>query len=77
MTKKERDNLKKAVDRLNASQISPLRYAYYAEETGTYWLVSRRVMINLGERLNRGDRDAYSSWCGETHGREMRKGWKP
>jgi hypothetical protein len=74
MTKNERTNLEAAINRLDAVRISTFRYAYYADETRTYWVVSRKSMINLGERLNRGDRDAYSFWCGETYARE---GWKP
>ena len=46
-------------------------YAYYEEGTHQWYQVTEGDMIDLGERLVRGDRDAYSLWCAETAAEEI------
>lgn len=38
---------------------------YYAAEVGRYYAVDRYGLLDLAERLERGERDAYSLWCAE------------
>ena len=56
-------NVKNAVEMLRAVQLSPRKWAYYAEETSAWYVVSRRDLADLGELLAAGETDAYSHWC--------------
>lgn len=44
-------------------------YVYQADESSRRWYgCTKAQLANLGERLERGDVDAYSFWCAETGG---------
>lgn len=45
-------------------------WTYYAAETRSRWRVTTDDMIDLGARMLRGERDAYSLWCADTTARE-------
>jgi len=55
-----------AADYLQAEQIEDGRYRYFDHATREWWRVDADAMADLGERLDRGDRDAYSLWCAES-----------
>lgn len=74
MTAAKNDLVQRAVERLNATQISPRRWAYYADEVSSWFVVSSADMQYLGELLAD---DAYSHWCAGTVAREMPQGWQP
>lgn len=52
-----------AIRRLNATALRDGRYAYYAEETDTYYVVSAEDLNDLGALLRSDAADPYSLWC--------------
>lgn len=53
-----------AIRRLDATPLRDGRYAYYADETDTYYIVSSEDLEDLGAMLSDVDvDDAYSLWC--------------
>jgi phage pi2 protein 07 len=75
------ERLTRAADHLGAVELDDGDYAYYADETGSYWVVDAYELADLCDYLDDEDPsiadDAYSHWCAGTSGREMRKGWEP
>lgn len=71
----------RAAEHIGAVQISPRRWAYYADETSRYYVVSTAVLASLCSYLDDDDpsisQDAYSHWCAGEPAREMPKGWEP
>lgn len=57
-------------ERIDATHIKGDEYAYYADETSCYYRVTRQDIIDLGEMILNGERDAYGLWC-PGRGREM------
>ena len=78
---KTKNNIERAAKHLNATQISPLRWAHYDDSTGRYYVVSSKTLAELCEYLDDTDsdvsRDAYSHWCAGTRAKEMPQGWEP
>lgn len=58
------------VAKLGAVQVSPQRWAYYADETGTWYVTTQAELIELGMMLLDGTDGAYSHWCAGTPARE-------
>lgn len=54
-----------AIDHLDAITHLP-GYRYYDRRTASWWLTSTDDLWDLGERLHRGDRNAYLDWCADT-----------
>lgn len=69
-----KSTLELGIDKLSAvelvEEIRDCEYAYYADETGKWYLVTAEEVEDLGERLLSGERDAYSLWCADTDSRE-------
>jgi hypothetical protein len=55
--------LNRAIDHIDAVQISPRKWVYLAHEAGEYFTVSKAELIVLGTMLLSHDEDAYSEWC--------------
>ena len=53
-----------AEDLLDGEWITDDSYRYYAEETQSYWRVSKEDLAKLGHLLSTHD-DAYSTWCAD------------
>ncbi len=66
--------LAEAVTALDATQISPLRYAHYANETGRWYVVSRAALLAWHDYP---EQDRYSHWCAGETCKEMPEGWTP
>ena len=75
------DRLARSAKLLCAVKISPRRWAHYADETCTWWVVTARELTELCDYLDDEDKsvanDAYSHWCAGTHAKEMPRGWQP
>lgn len=55
-----------AIEHLNASRVEGTdTYIYYADETREYYLVDEEQLESLGDRILRGETEAYSRWCAE------------
>ena len=54
------------INSLDAVKIGDHQYAYYAQETGAWYLVDEFDIQNLGAALRAGKPDAYSIWCAGT-----------
>lgn len=71
----------RAAKLLGAVKISPRRWAYYADETRTWWVVTPGKLGELCNFLASDEEkvanDAYSHWCASGGAREMPKGWTP
>lgn len=57
-----------AAEDLDAKQLSDGRYAYYADETGSWWIVSAGELVEYVDDYMWSDdpiiaADAYSHWC--------------
>lgn len=63
-----------AIKALSAVEVDGDEYAYYADETSSWWIVTED---ELAEWLDYPERDRYSHWCAGTSGREMPEGWSP
>ena len=76
---KQAARIARAAKHTDAVQVSPRRYAHYADETGTWWVVSAAELAELCDYLDDPDTasDAYSHWCAGTSSREMPRGWTP
>lgn len=46
-------------------------YAYFADETATWYVVSEGDVLDLAERISRGHEEAYSRWCADTDADEI------
>lgn len=71
--------LARAAEHIDAVQIGAERWAHYAAETSSWWVVSADELESLCDYLDdetiRGD--AYSLWCADTDAREKPIGWEP
>lgn len=52
-----------AIDTIDATQVSPRIWTYYAEETNETYRLTLSDLTALGEMLLNGTKDAYSHWC--------------
>src|SRR5690606_26432910 len=75
------DRITRAAQHINAVDLGDGDFAYYADETSSYWVVDEDDLADLCDYLDDADedirRDAYSHWCAGTVSREMPQGWKP
>ena len=69
------DPIKRAIDHLNAKQTAD-GYVYRDGTTCEYYLITEADLLSLGERLERGERDAYSLWCADTDVERLGRDWK-
>jgi hypothetical protein len=94
MTSK-RNHVQTAVDALGATKIAcgrhgKRKWAYWADETQTYWVVDHDDMVLYGRMLTdyrhgrpHGSSDAappehpYSDWCAASCAQEMPRNWRP
>jgi hypothetical protein len=68
-------DIAKAICRLDATQVSPRRWEYYAEETRETYRLTRGDLEALAELLADDDVvDPYSHWCAGRYGRLVRGG---
>lgn len=74
-------NLDRAIGALNAIELASDNYAYYADETSTWWVVTPSELEEYCDYLDSDDeqvsRNAYSHWCAGTSAREQPRGWTP
>jgi hypothetical protein len=74
------DRLQRAARHIDATDLGG-EWAYYADETGRYYLIDEDDLVSLCDYLDDEDPqvsgDAYSHWCAGTHSREMPAGWVP
>lgn len=66
------DPIGAGITRLGAVDLGDEQYAYYADETRAWYLVSADDVRDLGARLLAGEQDAYSLWCAATIATEVR-----
>lgn len=70
--------IKNAIAYLEATQISPRRWAYYATETRRWYKLTRADLEALALMLNDdGPGYAYGQWCSDGYGTEMPESWTP
>ena len=67
-TVEETQMIAAAVERLDAVRLADGDYAYRAEETARWYVVTESDLRDLGERMARGESDAYSHWCARDAG---------
>ena len=81
ITNRSEKLIRRAAEHIDATHIGDGYYAYYADETSSYWVVDEEDLPTLCGYLDDPDedirRDAYSHWCARTTGREMPDGWTP
>lgn len=73
----DQSNIKRAVDYLDAVQIDDDRYAYWADETRSWWVVYDSDLLELPRYLDDPDSGGYSMWCADYTGQEMPKEYDP
>jgi len=61
-----------AIRYLDAVQVSPRRWEYFASETRTFWRLTRKDLEALAEALADAPYDAYCRWCAGGNGVEVR-----
>ena len=73
--------LERAAAHVGATDIGDDQWAYYADETSCYYVVSASDLEDLCDYLDDADpsisRDAYSHWCAGTTAAEQPEGWEP
>jgi hypothetical protein len=73
--------LARAAAHIDATDLGDGRWAHYADETSTWWVVTADELEELCDYLDSDDEqvsgDAYSHWCAGTSGEEMPAGWTP
>lgn len=71
-----RTDIAKAIAHIDATQVSPRRWEYYAQETRETYRLTRADLEALAELLSDDERpsDAYSLWCSGGYGRLVRGG---
>lgn len=70
-----RTDITDAIRRIDATQVSPRRWEYYAEETRETYRLTRADLEALAELLADDDvADAYSHWCAGGYCRLVRGG---
>jgi hypothetical protein len=71
------DALEAGLARIGGTCAGPGKVAYYADETGSWYVVDEDDVADLGRRLLSGDSgaeppaDIYSVWCAETDAEEL------
>lgn len=77
----ESADVQRAAKHIGATELDGDRWAHYAQETRTWWVVTTDELAKLCEYLDNDDeeisRDAYSHWCAGVAGKEMPRGWSP
>lgn len=77
----EKTNLERAAEYVSATQLEDGNWAYFADETSSWWAVSSEELEDLCDYLDDEDpevsRDAYSHWCSGGPGKEMPEEWQP
>jgi hypothetical protein len=75
------ERVARAAAHVNATELADGDWAYYANETGRWYVVDADDLESLCDYLDDGDEqvsgDAYSHWCAATDAREMPEGWEP
>lgn len=71
------DDIAGAINKLSATELPGGDYAYLADETKLYYVVSAADVEDLGRRMFAGELDEYSLWCAVTDAEEMPAGWDP
>lgn len=63
----QNDRIARAAAHIDANEVAPGVWQYYADETHSLWHVSARELAELCDYLDSDDpdtrRDAYSLWC--------------
>lgn len=77
----EQSDLERAAEYVDATELSDGRWAYFAEETNSWWVLEANELEDLCDYLDDEDpeisNDAYSHWCSGGYGKEMPQGWEP
>lgn len=77
----DRTRIDRAAQHIEATDLGGGRWAHYATETSTWWVVSTAELESLCDYLDDEDEqvsgDAYSHWCAGTVAEEMPSGWTP
>jgi len=72
---------RRAANYLHATRLPDGSWAYFAHETGRWYVLDAEDMARLVWYLDHADpavrRDAYSIWCACTPASEMPEGWAP
>lgn len=75
------ERISRAVAALGATDLGDDRWAYYADETSSWWIVNGDDLESYCDYLDDPDPaisgDAYSHWCAGTNAEEMPEGWEP
>jgi phage pi2 protein 07 len=69
--------LLRAAEHVDAVDLGDGRWAHYATETSSWWVVSAAELEELCEFLDSDVKDPYSHWCAGTTAEEMPHGWSP
>lgn len=73
--------LSRAAKHIDAVEIAAGLYAYYADETSRWYVVTADELEDLCDYLDDEDPqisgDAYSHWCAGTECVAMPRGWTP
>ena len=81
MTDTTADRLARAAARIHATDLGDGGWAYYAEETSSWWVVTAEELEELCDYLDSDEPliagDAYSHWCAACGGEEQAAGWTP
>lgn len=81
MTYDDRDCVDLAVAMLDAVLLDDGTWAYYADETSSWWVVEEADFMILCDYLDDSDKsvrdNAYSHWCATIQSEEMPIGWSP
>jgi hypothetical protein len=66
-------DLRRALDYLGGFRVGRGRYAYDSRDEGplTRYTLDAEAWRDLGARLRRGEREAYSRWCADTLAERM------
>lgn len=77
----EQADLERAAERVDATELPDGRWAYYADETSRWYVVTAAELAKLCDYLDHDHediaRDAYSHWCAGISADEMPEGWRP
>lgn len=73
-------NATRAIEHLEAIQISPRRWAHYDAADRSWWKISQTDLEILGRMMRDpqiGLGVAYSEWCAAGYGSRLPDGWTP
>jgi len=65
------EDLKRAIEALNAKDLGDDEYAYQDSATRSWWVVDDLDLADYGARLAADDADVYSIWCADTVARQL------